>query len=93
VNDLNALGLVDDVVARLNRLPAADRAIYVTGHSRGGALVGVSVACVVCLPAAPNIQSSKRSKCDCCDSAGARVGGACIASLQQILVRIWPTAC
>jgi hypothetical protein len=41
VTDLMALGLMDDVIRRLNALPAADRVVYVTGHSRGGALVGV----------------------------------------------------
>jgi hypothetical protein len=46
VTDLMALGLMDDVLRKLNALPPADRVVYVTGHSRGGALVGV--ACIVC---------------------------------------------
>jgi hypothetical protein len=40
VTDLMALGLMDDVLRRLRALPPADRVVYVTGHSRGGALVG-----------------------------------------------------
>jgi hypothetical protein len=40
VEDLIGLGLLDEVLRRLEALPAADWAVYVTGHSRGGALVG-----------------------------------------------------
>lgn len=39
VVDLIALGLLKDVLLRLDALPSADRTVYVTGHSRGGALV------------------------------------------------------
>jgi hypothetical protein len=47
VADLITLGLMDDVICRLNALAPSDRTVYVAGHSRGGALVGgVHVACV-----------------------------------------------
>lgn len=39
VDALNTLGLEAEVIRRLNALPESDRTVYVTGHSRGGALV------------------------------------------------------
>lgn len=44
VEDLISLGLLQDVLRRLNALQASDRTVYVTGHSRGGALVGQVLA-------------------------------------------------
>jgi hypothetical protein len=53
VADLMALGLMNDVIRRLNALAPADRVVYVTGHSRGGALVGV--ACDLCASASVHV--------------------------------------
>lgn len=41
VADLVNLGLLDDVLRRVNSSAATDRAVYVIGHSRGAALVGI----------------------------------------------------
>ncbi|KAF6265670.1 hypothetical protein COO60DRAFT_1683903 [Scenedesmus sp. NREL 46B-D3] len=52
VEDLISLGLLQDVLRRLNALQASDRTVYVTGHSRGGALAAVFAAKLLALQAA-----------------------------------------
>ncbi|WIA34287.1 hypothetical protein OEZ86_012627 [Tetradesmus obliquus] len=51
VEDLIALGLQAEVLRRLEKLPAADRTVYITGHSRGGALAAVFAAKLLALQA------------------------------------------
>ncbi|WIA34286.1 hypothetical protein OEZ86_012626 [Tetradesmus obliquus] len=51
VDDLIALGLQAEIVRRLTALPAANRTVYVVGHSRGGALASVFAAKLLALQA------------------------------------------
>ncbi|WIA14116.1 hypothetical protein OEZ85_002660 [Tetradesmus obliquus] len=55
VDALNTLGLEAEVIRRLNALPESDRTVYVTGHSRGGALAAVFASKLLALQAAGDL--------------------------------------
>uniref|UniRef100_A0A383VHB2 Fungal lipase-type domain-containing protein n=1 Tax=Tetradesmus obliquus TaxID=3088 RepID=A0A383VHB2_TETOB len=64
VVDLIALGLLKDVLLRLDALPPADRTVYVTGHSRGGALAAVFAAKLLALQAAGTLPKNSGAAVD-----------------------------
>ncbi|WIA34284.1 hypothetical protein OEZ86_012624 [Tetradesmus obliquus] len=70
VVDLIALGLLKDVLLRLDALPSADRTgpvdgtVYVTGHSRGGALAAVFAAKLIALQAAGTLPKNSGAAVD-----------------------------